>query len=133
MSVKVFLIVCAALLALPNSADAQQVFSFANAFGSQAQRSALGPKPRASCGWYMRKVFGGRYGPEFNLAQNWYRKLPKTIARPGAVVVWTRGGNKGHVARIVRVTGACRAVVNDNAGTYGRDICRRVLGYVSAG
>ena len=133
MRVPAFLTAVVLFVATNTGAEAQQVFSFANVFKPQAQRSALGPKPRASCGWYMRSVFGGRYGPEFNLAQNWYRKLPKTSARPGAVVVWTRGGNKGHVARIVRVTGACRAVVNDNAGTYERDICRRVLGYVSAG
>jgi len=130
---KVFLASAVALSLASSAASAQQLFSFGNVFKARTTTYALGPKPRASCGWYMRKVFGGRYGPEFNLAQNWYRKLPKTTARPGAVVVWTRGGNRGHVARIVRVTGPCRAVVNDNAGTYERDICRRVLGYVNAG
>lgn len=112
-----------ALFAFSPSAEAAWMFSSAR---------SLGPKPRASCGWYMRGVFGGRYGPEFNLAQNWYRRLPKTYAHSGAVVVWTRGGIYGHVARIVRVTGPCRAVVNDNMGTRERDICRRVLGYVRA-
>lgn len=96
-------------------------------------KAGLGPKPKASCGWYMRSVFGGRHGPEFNLAQTWIRKLPRTAAHVGAVVVWTRGGNKGHVARIVSLTGPCRAVVNDNRGTYERSICGpRVLGYVNA-
>jgi hypothetical protein len=127
---RIVIFAAAFLFVAVDSASAQQAFNFGNTFTA---RSALGPKPRASCGWYMRSVFGGRYGREFNLAQTWYRRLPKTTARPGAVVVWTRGGNKGHVARIVRVTGQCRAVVNDNAGTYERDICRRVLGYVSAG
>jgi hypothetical protein len=95
-----------------------------------AKRSSWVPPRNARCGWYLRRKLGhGDAG--LNLAQNWLR-FPRTAARPGTVVVWTRGGRKGHVAQIVRVTGACRAVVHDNRGTYERDICRRVLGYVRA-
>lgn len=91
------------------------------------------PPRNARCGYYMRAQFGGRYGPEFNLAQNWCRKLScNRSPAVGKVVVWTRGGNRGHVAKIVSLIGPCRAVVHDNKGTYTRDICRRVIGYASA-
>lgn len=99
--------------------------------GFSASRSSVVPPRNAQCGWYLRRKLGhGDAG--LNLAQNWIRKFPRTSAAPGAVVVWTRGGNRGHVAQIVSMRGRCRAVVNDNGGTYERDICRRVLGYVRA-
>lgn len=101
--------------------------------GATAEAAYLGPKPRASCGWYMRGVFGGKYGPEFNLAQTWFNRLPRTTAAPGRLVIWTRGGIYGHVARIVQMIAPCQAIVNDNRGTYRRNICGpRVLGYVRA-
>lgn len=87
------------------------------------------PPKNAQCGYYLRHKLG-HGDASLNLAQNWARKFPRTSAHPGAVVVWTRGGNKGHVAQIVSMTGQCRAVVSDNAGTYERDICRRVIAYV---
>ncbi len=88
----------------------------------------LGPKPRASCGWYMRAQFGGRYGPEFNRARAW-ASLPRASLTPGAVVVSARkgrgcGGACGHVVKVVSVIDQCRAVVQDNSGTYTRDTCR---------
>ena len=99
------------------------------AYSQRSSRSGWVPPRNAQCGWYLRKKLGhGDAG--LNLAQNWARKLPRTSARHGAVVVWTPGGNKGHVAQIVSMQGHCRAVVHDNAGTYSRDICRRVIAYV---
>lgn len=87
------------------------------------------PPRNARCGWYMGRLTGHR-DRSLWLAQNWARRFPRTSARPGVVVVWTRGGNKGHVAKIVSMQGRCRAVVHDNIGTYSRDICRRVIAYV---
>lgn len=87
------------------------------------------PPRNARCGWYMGRLTG-HSDRSLWLAQNWARRFPRTAARPGAVVVWNRGGNKGHVAKIVSMQGRCRAVVHDNAGTYSRDICHRVIAYV---
>jgi hypothetical protein len=95
-------------------------------------RSNWVPPRNAQCGWYLRRHMG-HGDASLNLAQNWARRFPRTSARPGAVVVWTRGGNRGHVAKIVSVQGGCRAVVHDNRGTYARDICRGVIAYVAAG
>lgn len=89
------------------------------------------------CGRYMRHRHGIK-DPCFNLALCW-AKLPHTTAHPGAIVVQTRkgralgGGPGGHVSEIVRPTGHCRAIVRDNRGTYERDICSRLVAYVSPG
>ena len=99
-----------------------------NAQGSVSAARAMPPR-NARCGWYMGRVTG-HTDRSLWLAQNWARRFPRTAARPGAVVVWSRGGSKGHVAKIVSMQGRCRAVVHDNAGTYSRDICRRVIAYV---
>lgn len=94
----------------------------------------LGPKPRASCGWYMRKIHGGRYGRDFNRAYAWAR-LPRTMLSPGAVVVSSRkgkgcGGPCGHVVKVVRVIDQCRAIVHDNRGTYERNTCKNRVAVV---
>ncbi len=101
----------------------------------RAKRTRLGmsawvPPRDAQCGWYLRRKLG-HSDAGLNLAQNWLR-FPRTSAHAGAVVIWTRGGREGHVAQIVQVTGNCRAIVTDNRGTYQRDLCRGVLGYVRA-
>lgn len=88
------------------------------------------PPANARCGWFLGRLTGHARRSLW-LAQNWAREFPRTSARPGAVVVWTRGGNKGHVAQIVAMRGNCRATVRDNRGTYDRDICRSVIAYVS--
>jgi hypothetical protein len=41
------------------------------------------------------------------------------------------GGPGGHVVRIVEVRDHCSALVNDNRGTYVRNICRNQLGIVA--
>lgn len=94
----------------------------------------LGPKPRASCGWHMRKLHGGRYGPAYNRARQW-ASLPRTTLSPGAVVVSSRkgrgcGGPCGHVVKVVSVLDACRAIVTDNRGTYERNTCRNRVAVV---
>ena len=130
------LIVAALFLCVASPAFAQAGLEglFQGPWNVYAQRPGLarstGAPPRnARCGWYMGKVTG-HTDRSLWLAQNWARRFPRTAARPGAVVVWSRGGKKGHVAKIVSMQGRCRAVVHDNAGTYSRDICRRVIAYV---
>lgn len=107
---------------------------FGNVVAPQDGTGGLGPKPRASCGWYMRKIFGGKYGRDFNRAYAWAR-LPRTTLSPGAVVVSSRkgkgcGGPCGHVVKVVRVIDACRAIVHDNRGTYERNTCRNRVAIV---
>ncbi len=92
-----------------------------------------------TCGIVMRQLTGNIYGPEFNLARNWLRLPRISVPTIGAVVVQSRagralgGGLGGHVSRIVSLSSNCRAVVQDNRGTYERDICRNLLGYVIPG
>jgi hypothetical protein len=76
---------------------------------------AVGPRPYAWCGWFMRTIYGG--GPEYNLAANWaHRGSPAGGPCVGAVVVWPhhvgvitgksadgkwiiKSGNDGHAVR----------------------------------
>lgn len=93
----------------------------------------LGPRPRAWCGWWLRK-HTGRLDPDLNRARAWL-KFPRTSPRPGAFVVWARGKSGGHVGKIVEVTGRCTALVisgNDGGAvrTRERNICN-ALGIVS--
>jgi len=118
----------------PTPASAQFFFGQGpwNQF-AQKQKPAVGVPPKnAQCGWYMGKITGHTRRSLW-LAQNWAYEFPHTSPRPGAVVVWSRGGNRGHVAKIVEVSSSnrCRAMVHDNRGTYQRDICRGVKAYVS--
>ena len=125
-------LLCVASLAVPAQAQVGLDGLFQGFWNVHAQRSVRshGMPPRnARCGWYMGKITGHR-DRSLWLAQNWARRFPRVSARPGAVVVWTRGGDKGHVAKIKQMRGPCRAVVHDNRGTYERDICRRVIAYV---
>lgn len=86
-----------------------------------------------NCGRYMSHVFKIKTRA---LALSW-AAFPHTFATPGVVVVQRRkgralgGGPGGHVSRIVSLLAPCRAVVNDNAGTYERDICKNLVAYVS--
>lgn len=101
--------------------------------GGTASGGRLGPRPRAWCGWWLRK-HTGRLDPDLNRARAWL-KFPRTSPRPGAFVVWPRGKGGGHVGKIVEVTGRCTALVisgNDGGAvrTRERNICN-ALGIVS--
>jgi hypothetical protein len=102
----------------------------------QPRRARLAVRGRFNCGIAMMAITGRRE-PGLALARSWLR-FPRTVAGPGAVVVQSRkgralgGGPGGHVSRIVEMRGSCRALVQDNRGTYERDICSRLLGYVRA-
>ena len=91
-------------------------------------------RPRLICGWTQR-IYYGIKDASFNLALHW-AVLPHTSPQPGAVVVQRRrghaigGGPGGHVSRIVSVIGSCRAMVVDERGEYGRNICKNLVAYV---
>lgn len=134
MRILIAIVTLITLTAAPASA---QMFFGQGPWNQLAQQSvskpARGAPPRnAQCGWYMGKVTGHTRRSLW-LAQNWAREFPRTSPRPGAVVVWNRGGSRGHVAQIVEMSSQnrCRATVHDNRGTYQRDICRGVMAYVS--
>ena len=89
-----------------------------------------------TCGRYLKTLFPSLpKGINYNLALEW-RRLPRTEARPGAVVVQRRkgralgGGPGGHVSKILEVRGSCRALVRDNRGVYERNICHALVAYV---
>jgi len=98
--------------------------------------TAADAAPRGyTCGLYLRQQFG--LPAAFNLARNWL-SLPRASLQHGAVVVSSRkgralgGGPGGHVVKVVEVIDSCTAIVNDNRGTYKRNICKNQLGIVSA-
>jgi hypothetical protein len=64
--------------------------------GASAYHSAIGPRPRAWCGWQMRQMVGSDPGPEYNLARNWAHWGHPGPAGIGAIVVWAH-----HVGKIV--------------------------------
>ena len=97
--------------------------------------SSLQAQARFDCGRHQRHFFH-LADKDLNLALEWARKFPHTYAHPGAVVVQRRNGYDsaghpgGHVSRIIEMRGPCHALVNDEKGTYERDICRRLVAYV---
>ncbi len=92
--------------------------------GSSYSYSAVGPRPRAWCGWWMRTQRGG--GPELNLAWNWSRWGRPTSPQVGAVVVW-----RHHVGEIVgRSSNGVWIVRSGNDGGTVRTRARSVAGAV---
>ena len=87
-----------------------------------------------NCGRFLSGLLHVSYTP---LAKEWARKFPHTTAHAGAVVVSSRRGRDsaghqgGHVAVIRQINGQCRAMVQDNRGTYERNICKNLIAYVS--
>jgi hypothetical protein len=89
---------------------------------SVGNRSGLGPRPGAWCGWYMRSRHGG--GPEFNLAANWRRWGSAGSPQIGAIVVWDH-----HVGEIVgRADNGQWIVLSGNDGGAVRRRARSISG-----
>ena len=85
---------------------------------------AVGPRPGAWCGWWMRTQRGG--GPEYNLAWNWSRRGQATEPKVGAVVVW-----RHHVGEITgRAKNGQWIVRSGNDGGRVRERPRSVAGAV---
>jgi hypothetical protein len=81
-------------------------------------------RPRAWCGWYMRRILGG--GPEFNLARHWATWGRAAAVGTGVVVVWA------HHVGIDR--GACakgRLIESGNDGHAVRTRCRSIAGAIA--
>jgi hypothetical protein len=85
---------------------------------------AVGPRPRAWCGWWMRTQRGG--GPEYNVAWNWSRRGQPSEPKVGAVVVW-----RHHVGEITgRAKNGQWIVRSGNDGGRVRERPRSVAGAV---
>jgi len=85
---------------------------------------AVGPRPGAWCGWWMRTRRGG--GPEYNLAWTWSRWGKSSGPQVGAVVVW-----RHHVGEITgRTKGGQWIVRSGNDGGRVRERPRSVAGAV---
>ncbi|MET0193111.1 MAG: hypothetical protein ABW200_07035 [Hyphomicrobiaceae bacterium] len=85
---------------------------------------AVGPRPGAWCGWWMRTQKGG--GPEYNLAWNWSRRGQPSEPKVGAVVVW-----RHHVGEITgRAKNGQWIVRSGNDGGRVRERPRSVAGAV---
>lgn len=88
--------------------------------------SALGGRPSAWCGWWMRTQKGG--GPEFNLARNWAKRGERLNGpEVGAVVVWPH-----HVGMITgRTERGLWIVKSGNDGNAVRERARSVSGAIA--
>jgi hypothetical protein len=85
---------------------------------------AVGARPSAWCGWWMRTQKGG--GPELNLARNWARWGRASGPQIGAVVVWSH-----HVGMITGRTANVQWIVKSgNDGGRVRERPRSVAGAV---
>lgn len=86
--------------------------------------AAVGGRPRAWCGWWMRTQLGG--GPEYNLAANWRHYGRPSGPRVGAVVVWPH-----HVGMITgRASNGQWIVKSGNDGNRVRERPMSVAGAV---
>jgi hypothetical protein len=85
----------------------------------------LGPRPRAWCGWFMRKETGYT-DPALNLARNWARVGSPTAPSVGAIVVW-----RHHVGRIVGGSPGAWVVRSGNDGRAVRERVRSVAGAIA--
>jgi len=99
-----------------------------DANGSQviATRAPDGCPPRRFCGCALRK-FLGLADTSLNLAWNWARKFPRTVAQPGAVAVRSH-----HVMQLISHRDGQYWMVRDynSGGGLSRIHVRKVTGFV---
>ena len=66
-------------------------------YANNEYHHALGGRPSAWCGWYMRTLVGADPGPQYNLARSWaHYGVNAGGPSVGAIVVWPH-----HVGKIV--------------------------------
>jgi hypothetical protein len=84
-------------------------------------------RPRAWCGWFMRRQVGSDPGPTFNLARSWSR-YGSNAGGPsvGAIVVWPH-----HVGKIVGHENGQWIVQSGNDGHAVRTRPRSVAGAIA--
>lgn len=85
---------------------------------------ALGARPGAWCGWFLRTIYGG--GPEYNLARNWAHRGRSAAPSVGAIVVWPH-----HVGRIVGRSEGGFIIQSGNDGGAVRTRPRSIAGAIA--
>jgi hypothetical protein len=90
-----------------------------------AYRGGVGGRPRAWCGWYMRKLLGVG-DPSYNLARNWAHWGHGGAPGVGAVVVWSH-----HVGKIVGREGGEWVIQSGNDGHRVRTRPRSIAGAIA--
>lgn len=88
-------------------------------------RGGFGGRPRAWCGWYMRKLLGVA-DPAYNLARNWAHWGHAGHPGIGAVVVWAH-----HVGRIVGGEPGHWLINSGNDGHAVRTRIRSISGAIA--
>ena len=83
-------------------------------------------RPRAWCGWEMRRLVGNDPGPSYNLARNWTHWGYPTSPHVGAIVVWPH-----HVGKIVGREGDRWLVLSGNDGHAVRTRARSLAGAIA--
>ena len=91
-----------------------------------ADLSGGDPRPRAWCGWQMRRLVGSDPGPSYNLARNWAHWGRAGPAGIGAVVVWPH-----HVGKIVGQQNGQWVVESGNDGHQLRSRPRSIAGAIA--
>lgn len=90
-----------------------------------AYRGGSGGRPRAWCGWYMRRLLGVA-DPSYNLARNWAHWGHGGAPGVGAVVVWAH-----HVGKIVGREGGQWIIQSGNDGHAVRTRPRSIAGAIA--
>lgn len=86
---------------------------------------------RLWCARFMRFVLRragyGDPGPAYDAATSFRRIGHPGTPQPGTIVVWSRGGNRGHVGIIVRVISPAKAIVisGNDGPAGGRQVMER--------
>jgi hypothetical protein len=83
-------------------------------------------RPRAWCGWEMRRLVGADPGPSYNLARNWAHWGRSGPAGIGAVVVWPH-----HVGKIVGQENGQWIIESGNDGHALRSRARSIAGAIA--
>lgn len=84
-----------------------------------------GGRPRAWCGWYMRRLLGVS-DPSYNLARNWAHWGRSGAPGVGAVVVWAH-----HVGKIVGQENGRWIIQSGNDGHAVRTRPRSIAGAIA--
>lgn len=89
---------------------------------------ALGPRPRAWCGWWLRGQVAGDPGPQGNLARWWTHYGPHIAGpQPGAIAVWPH-----HVGIVTAVLGDGQIMLKSgNDGHAVRERARSTRGVIA--
>lgn len=120
------MMIVAAIIFAPTSVSTAEARGLKSSQAKLSRTDTLGPRPRAWCGWYMRKKLRV-YDRRLNRARLWNTLYGvKSKPRPGAVVVW-----RNHVGLLVsHVRGDVWVVHSGNDSRRVRTRARSIAGAI---